>query len=276
MVASIMLVLAILLPTGVNPPLSTTGTCDGSTTPGPGWFDTQLNCEQPPSTNPGEHSTASGTPFYTSYRWRPACGVKAEVGAQPCPMDTDGWCPEGETLFWLQGLHEGVWYDLGRRCTATEPTLDEAAPLVTSAMVLREFERVPLPRLASITQPAGSTLVNFATIFRVDAEPLERTLTLAGQRVDLDITPSSFHWVHGDGTTSTTRTPGRAYPSRDVVHRYQHAHVTVRHHVEVTWGARWRLNGGAWQDVPGTVTTVGPATALRIAEATPALSGDGH
>jgi hypothetical protein len=73
-----------------------------------------------------------------------------------------------------------------------------------------------------------------------------------------------------------THTAGAAYPAKDVVHRYQHADVTVRQHVEIVWTARWSLNGGAYQEVDGTVTTVGPATPLRVVEATPALSGQGH
>ncbi len=110
----------------------------------------------------------------------------------------------------------------------------------------------------------------------MQATPLHRTLTLLGQRVELEITPSTFRWVHGDGTTDVTHTAGAPYPAKDVVHRYQQAHVTVSQHVEVVWSARWSLNGGPYQDVDGTVTTVGPDTPLRVAEATPALSGHGH
>jgi len=127
-----------------------------------------------------------------------------------------------------------------------------------------------------MTQPAAKTLINFDTIFYVEAEPLHRTLNLLGQRVELEITPSTFRWVHGDGTTSETHTPGATYPAKDVVYRYQQAHVTVRHHVEIVWTARWSLNGGPFQDVAGTVTTVGPDTSLAVVEATPALSGYGH
>ena len=69
---------------------------------------------------------------------------------------------------------------------------------------------------------------------------------------------------------------GAPYPAKDVVYRYSDAHRTVDHRVVVTWSARWSLNGGALQPVDGTVTTSGPATPLRIAEASPALSGEGH
>ena len=143
-------------------------------------------------------------------------------------------------------------------------------------MVLAAFRRIPLPHLQSHSQPANKTLINFDTIFFTDAQPLTRNLTLLGQRVRLEIRPSRFEWVHGDGTTATTATPGAPYPAKDVVYRYSDAHRTVDHRVVVTWSARWSLNGGALQPVNGTVTTTGPATPLRIAEASPALSGEGH
>jgi hypothetical protein len=143
-------------------------------------------------------------------------------------------------------------------------------------MVLRAFERIPLPTSRSITQPDTKTLVNFETIFYTEAGPFTRTLTLLGQQVDLDITPSTFHWVFGDGASEDTQTAGAPYPAKEIVHRYLDAHVTVRHHLEITWSARYRMNGGAWQDVPGTVTRSGTETALRVSEATPALSGQGH
>ncbi|WP_157682801.1 hypothetical protein [Nocardioides scoriae] len=144
---------------------------------------------------------------------------------------------------------------------------------MTDAMVLAAFRRIPLPELRAQSQPADKTLINFDTIFFTQAEPLTRELTLLGQDVRLEIEPSTFVWDHGDGTTSTTRTPGAAYPSKDVVHRYADARVTVEHRVTVTWTAQWSLNGGPLRPVDGTVTTTGPQTPLRVAEASPALSG---
>lgn len=151
------------------------------------------------------------------------------------------------------------------------------APLqVTEAMVLAAFRRIPLPSLTSQSQPADKTLINFDTIFYTQAEPLTRQLTLLGQSVRLEITPSRFQWEYGDGTSDTTTTAGAPYPAKDVIHRYTDARQTVQHRVVVTWSAEWSLNGGALQPVDGTVTTTGPLTPLRVAEASPALSGSGH
>ncbi len=166
---------------------------------------------------------------------------------------------------------------MGLVCSGNGPPPAAAAPpQVTQGMVLQAFRRVPLPSLRSHSQPANKTLINFDTIFYTDAQPLTRNLTLLGQRVRLEIRPSRFEWVHGDGTEATTTTPGAPYPAKDVVYRYQDAHRTVQHRVVVTWSAQWSLNGGPLRPVNGTVTTTGPATPLRIAEASPALSGSGH
>jgi hypothetical protein len=158
-------------------------------------------------------------------------------------------------------------------CAAPSAAPAAALPQVTGGLVLRAFQRIPVPHLRSQTQPDNKTLVNFDTIFYVDAQQFRRSVTLLGRRVTLDITPSRFTWDHGDGTSTTTSDPGAKYPSKDVVYRYQKAHRTVAHHVTIVWTARYRVGNGGWQPVPGTVTTTGPASDLRIAEATPVLTG---
>ena len=143
-------------------------------------------------------------------------------------------------------------------------------------MILRAFRRVPLPSLRSQSQPEDKTLINFDTIFFTQAEPLTRQLTLLGQRVRLEITPSRFEWVHGDGTTMTTTTPGAPYPAKDIVHRYADAHRTVA----APGGGDLERGVLAERRRPPAGERHrhdhGPATPLRVAEASPALSGSGH
>ncbi len=196
-------------------------------------------------------------------------------GGASCPMNV---CPPGETQYRLWQIEPGPPTPMGLVCSGNGPPAiaGVAPPQVTPGMVAAAFRRIPLPSLRSHSQPADKTLINFDTIFFTDAEPLTRNITLLGQRVRLEIRPSRFEWVHGDGTTRATSTPGAPYPAKDVVYRYDDAHRTVQHRVVVTWSAEYSLNGGALQPVNGTVTTTGPATPLRIAEASPALSGSGH
>ena len=151
---------------------------------------------------------------------------------------------------------------------------DAPRPTVTPALVLTELRRIGLPALEAKTQPEGKTLVNFETIFYTEPEPFTPTISLLDQRVDVEATPSSYTWHHGDGTSASTVSPGARYPTQDVIHEYTDAHTTVSPRVDVTYTARFRVNGGAWQDIPETVTITGPGGSLRIAEATAVLSGD--
>lgn len=144
---------------------------------------------------------------------------------------------------------------------------------ITNAMIARAFRRIPLPASELVVQPpGGETLVNFATNFYTEAGPLERSVTLVGQRVDLRIRPSGFGWRFGDGGEARTSSPGAAYPELEVTHEYASA-GPVAPSVDTTYSAEFRVNGGAWEPVLGTVTIPGDPVALRVRTASPTLVG---
>ncbi|MCZ4500346.1 MAG: hypothetical protein JWQ74_2901 [Marmoricola sp.] len=235
----------------------------------PGSLTVTVSCQKEGESNDEGNSAPSGTPGEDNQNnadWNPICVEGATV---PQCDETSG-CPPGTYPNLIQVLVGLEWQVQGGGCV--EANSSESEPTVTPADAASAFARIPLPRLTSIAQPGEKTLVNFDTIYYTAAEPLTRALTLLGQSVRLQITPSNFRWFFGDGQTLTTKKAGAAYPSKAVTHRYPRR-GTVRHHVEVTWTARWSLNGGAFQDVPGSVTTTGPPTALSVVEATPNLSG---
>ncbi|TIC79442.1 hypothetical protein [Nocardioides sp. GY 10127] len=152
--------------------------------------------------------------------------------------------------------------------------------VLTAAMIAQAFREVELPTSTIIVQPpGGETLVNIATLVRTEAEPFTRTVTLLGRSITLDISPDSYTWHFGDGTTLSTTEPGQPYDSAlpataYVSHEYasaQKASVSV----DTTWSARWREGTGDWQPVDGTVTTTGPAQTLTVRTATPRLTAAG-
>ncbi|HSX66167.1 hypothetical protein [Nocardioides sp.] len=164
-------------------------------------------------------------------------------------------------------------FSFGAPCTPAS-----GAPASVPALVLRAFERVPLPEpVLSIQPPKGKTLVGLETIFSTEAEPFTRTLQLLGRRVELRIAPSEFAWVHGDGTTQSTDWAGKAWdrdePEIDgyITHIYERT-GTVRPRVEVTWSAEYRVNGGDWQVVDGTVSREGAPAELAVLEGQPVLN----
>lgn len=182
-------------------------------------------------------------------------------------------CPDGETAMTQQ------WYETTEGDVLAPATVcpTEAAPpepvQITNAMVARAFKRIPLPASELIVQPpGGETLVNFATNFYTEAAPFERSVTLVGQRVDLRIRPSGFAWSFGDGEERTTTRPGAAYPALEITHEYTRA-GQVGPSVDTTYSAEFRVNGGAWEPVVGTVTMAGEPVALQVRTASPTLVG---
>ena len=80
-----------------------------------------------------------------------------------------------------------------------------------------------------------------------------------------------------DGTGQTTDWPGQAWrrggsASGYVTHLYEQR-MRVSTSVDTTWSARYRVGGGAWEPVPGTVTIDGEASPLRVRSASPRLIG---
>ncbi len=154
----------------------------------------------------------------------------------------------------------------------------EVVTEVTPGMVLRAFRRVPLPTPELHVQPpGGETLVNLDTIFSTEAERFTEVVRLLGKRITLDITPSTFTWDHGDGTTQTTDTPGRPWKKNQpvganglITHLYQ-SKGAVQPTVTITWTARWKQGNRPWQPVNGTVTMTSPPVPLDVLEAEPQL-----
>ncbi len=157
-----------------------------------------------------------------------------------------------------------------------EATSSPPTARVTPGMVLRAFERIPLPESEVVVQPpGGQTLVGLETIFSTEAAGFTETVRLLGRSVELEITPTSYRWRHGDQTEQTTDWPGRRWSrgaNEYVTHVYDDR-MRVATRVDTTWSARYRVGEGPWQDVPGTVTIEGEPAPLRVRSASPHLVG---
>jgi hypothetical protein len=121
------------------------------------------------------------------------------------------------------------------------------------------------------------TLVNLRTTFYTRPHRLDRVLSILGYTVDVEIHPIHYTWHWGDGTSQTTETPGRPYPSLEVTHTYRHA--TEPDHdlalsVDVTYTGRYRVDGTTWAANPQPITISGPPTALPVKQASAVLVTD--
>jgi hypothetical protein len=153
-----------------------------------------------------------------------------------------------------------------------QPAEEGEQPQLTVGDILRAAREIGLPSLRVRVQPGAETLVNVPTIFSTQPQPFRRSVDLLGFDVDLAAEPVSFRWVHGDGTSATTSSPGRPYPAMDVTHRYRAPDDEVSVRVDVTYEVRYRVDGGAWSGLGETLTASGPSVPLEVKEAAPVLT----
>lgn len=206
------------------------------------------------SNQPSSWSGAVGT-----YHQQPAC-TNVCTGNLTCPdgsFKIYSWLEQDGRIIW-----ESFW------CPS-----EGEAPAVTDDLIATAFRRIPLPPSTfSIQPPGGRTLVNFATNFFTEERTLDRSVRLLGQRVDLRIEAHSYAWHFDDGETITTSKPGAPYPKLQVTHSYLQK-GDYRPALDITWVADYRVNGGDWRPVPGSVTIIGEPTDLSAIEARPTLVG---
>jgi hypothetical protein len=198
------------------------------------------------------------------YRFRES-SCDGEPGATACLRVA---CPDINQVGYLveRRLRDSTdaWQLVGTTCE------DVDGPVLTEARILEEVRRIGLPSMSVETPP--ETFVNYETVVYTEAETFARTVNLLGFTVDIEATPSQFHWTYGDGTTETTTTAGRPYPATDITHTWTDAHRTFHPSVDVTYQIRFRVDGGDWQTLADTILAQGPDSDIRIREATGMLA----
>ena len=157
-------------------------------------------------------------------------------------------------------------------------SLRNAPARITATMVRDEAEKLlPHPDIGS-APPGHVTLVNIETVLWVDTSA-ERTLgtaTLLGRRVDIRAHIEQVTWQFGDGSNATTEGPARAYTnahpcdSKQCPGYFGHTYtrtgdMTIT--ADLVWTGQFRVDGGAWQTIPGTVTAAATSTTIDVKEA---------
>jgi hypothetical protein len=213
----------------------------------------------------GAGCTAEGDQNAGSY-WRLVCNDASRACVRQVTCDAGEDAPG---FVWVQ-VTDGVEGDT--ECRSSDDSLLRL--VVTPGLVARAMERLSWPSSELVIQPPdGRTLVNFRTNFlTTNDEATTQSVTLLGQRVVIEARPSSYGWDFGDGTSSTTSTPGARYPDLDVTHRYLRKGAYAPS-VSTTYVGRFRVNGGEWQEIPGSLTVPGEAVDLQVIGARPTLVG---
>jgi hypothetical protein len=202
-----------------------------------------------------------------TYAVRPKCGDDSN-GEAICTQVQVCTADDGEAGIMMILLRDGDVY--GETCLSDTQAGDLG--VITPGLVLREFKRLTWPQSPlTIQPPGGKTAVNFTTYYFTDnVAPTTQTVQIIGQEVEIEATPTSYVYRFGDRDTVETRSPGGPYPSGDVTHQYRHK-GTAGPSIDTVYSGRYRVNGGAWNEIPETVTVEGTPVTLRIVEVRPTL-----
>jgi hypothetical protein len=263
------LILALLLGTIIAvAPGATADACHGNST----YATAQMACKQGAEQVDAYVAKASNQAY--EYKVVQDCKGKGDAGVCRRPKACVSSSGTRGTLYFLErrGVGQGPWVTVMHPClTASEA--DQVGG-ITPGMVAKAWQRLTWPKgELTIQPPDGQTLVDLDTNFlTTNTQPTTRVVTLLGQRVTVEATPSRYHWHFGDGAGTTTSSPGHRYPHLDVTHEYADP-GHVRSSVDVTYSGRFRVNDVPWQQIPGTLTVSGDAVPLWVRTASPVLTG---
>ncbi len=196
----------------------------------------------------------------------------------------DGRTPEGicfnpddcTTASGVPGTRYVIFRDgenVGTACLSAGEADAVDAPPPIRVLVLRAFETLDWPASdVAVQPPGGKTLVNLATNFyTTNTEMTDIPVRLVESDVVVSARPISYRWHFGDGSTTTTESPGAKYPDLDVSHVYDRTDMVVVS-VDTQYGdASFKVDGGPSEDIPSTIWVAGAAQDLEVVEAIPQL-----
>lgn len=226
------------------------------------WSNASEGCEVV-----GGGTLPTGESDDNEYILHPVCGVRVNaVCGSTVSCATNSGQPGTYHAVTINGQDGGLW------CIGEAEAND--AGVITPGQVLRAMRNLDWPESALVIQPPdGLTLVNFDTNFyTTSTQPVVRQVTLLGQRITIEATPAEYQWQFGDGQSLVSTKPGAAYPALTITHNYE-LKGTYRPQLDTVYSGRYRVGGGAWQDIPGSHTVAGAPQQLRAIEAQPKLVG---
>ena len=122
--------------------------------------------------------------------------------------------------------------------------------------------------------PGAKALVSKIVIVYTSGDSQTMETQVGGAPVTIVATPASYTWDWGDGTTTTTKDPGAAYPDHTVFHKYSHTADNVVISLTTTWTATYSVGGGPAQPISGTLTTTDTANPFDLVRRISYLTDD--
>lgn len=148
----------------------------------------------------------------------------------------------------FQGI---VWLPATANPSTVRVTTDPGGSVDPRSLAQNLLDSIQLPEITIGVNP-GTGLVALTSWFWVegyDGTPITRSASLGGVTVEVELTPTRYHWTFGDGADMTTTSLGRRYPAEsDLKHTYEQSSLraggayTVT--LEVTFTVQVRVNDG--------------------------------
>jgi hypothetical protein len=175
------------------------------------------------------------------------------------------WQYEAEFVRATGAIVPPGWQRVNTVCLAPgSPLLNPLAAI--PGIIERDFRSLVVLKGTAISQPGGSTLVNYKTGFYTDARRYTLDpVGILGHTVVITAEPAQYDWYFGDGTDALDGGPG-AKDTLDVQHTYTR-NGKVAPYVVITWTGTFTVDGGPARQVIGTATTTGPGTPLQVKQA---------
>lgn len=159
------------------------------------------------------------------------------------------------TVLCSDGFFAVVWIPSDAASSGNVSVVVTAGGAVDPVSVAMELlNHLPIPDIAIQANPSTG-LVALPSWFWADGydgAAIASSDALGSVSVDVEVKPLTYRWSWGDGSTLETVSLGQPYPApSDIEHVYEQSSLAAggayRVAVEVTFSAKYRVNGGGWQ-----------------------------
>jgi len=147
-----------------------------------------------------------------------------------------------------------VWLPVDTQPGDIEIVVVQGDSLDPATVAAELLDHVPVPNIVIGVNPATGLVAvpSWFWIEGYDGAPIVASDTLGDVTVEVEITPTGYRWSFGDGATLATTSLGQPYPQEsDIRHTYEQSSLRVGGAfavtVEITFSARYRVNGGPWE-----------------------------
>lgn len=174
---------------------------------------------------------------------------------------------------WWQSIWERIFAQPTCVTRGNCPDVDEAAQKISSVITVTSRDVASfIPRAPGATsEPERWTVVDLPTNFIMSASTHTVPGTLLGFPAEVRFHPIQSLWFHSDGAQVTAQTLGakwaslgqREFTNTATAHVYRELRS---YHIDtaVVYRAEYRVNGGEWTDVEGTIRKDGPRLFLEV------------